>query len=181
SASLPRDTVRASSIGLGWAHDKAPRAVDERQLRDRLRDGGGCATGSRAYILQLRGCSSTRTRLTLPGAGPSPNRRGCASRREWPRMAARLTVDAGVTGTVSRPPPAGLRRAMGGERGGAPAGADQGSAVAAAAWWPDELAEQWLIEMVARLDGTCLAVLHATEVVRMAERYEALVDPDPDR
>ena len=56
-----------------------------------------------------------------------------------------------------------------------------GSAVAAAAWWPDELAEQWLIEMVARLDGTCLAVLHATEVVRMAERYEALVDPDPDR
>ena len=52
-----------------------------------------------------------------------------------------------------------------------------GSAVAAAAWWPDEISEQWLIEMVARLDTTCLAVLHATEVVRMAERYEALVDP----
>src|SRR5690606_13547013 len=52
-----------------------------------------------------------------------------------------------------------------------------GSAVAAAAWWPDEISEQWLIEMVARLDTTCLAVLHATEVVRVAERYEALVDP----
>src|SRR5690606_40791352 len=56
-----------------------------------------------------------------------------------------------------------------------------GSAVATAVWWPDEVSKPWLIEMVARLDGTCLAVLHATEVVRVAERYEALVDPDPER
>lgn len=52
------------------------------------------------------------------------------------------------------------------------------AAVKDCTWWPDEISDPWVREMVVRLDGTCLALLHATEVVRVTERWEALADPD---
>lgn len=53
-----------------------------------------------------------------------------------------------------------------------------GAAVVAAAWWPEESSERWLIEMAVRLDSASLALRYASDVVRVAERWEALVDPE---
>ncbi|MCX4244183.1 hypothetical protein [Paraliomyxa miuraensis] len=53
-----------------------------------------------------------------------------------------------------------------------------GATVKDCTWWPEEISDQWVRKIVVRLDGACLALLHATEVVRVTERWEALGDPE---
>lgn len=53
------------------------------------------------------------------------------------------------------------------------------SAVVAMSLSPDEPDEGWVLDMTVRLDDACLVVLHAVEVVDVAEQWEALVDPEP--
>lgn len=91
------------------------------------------------------------------------------SRRAW---------SAAATAALLRRDRAGLEILLRIELAPAIAGATAMLGWATATSWPDEISEQWLIEMVARLDRTCVEVLHATEVVRVAELYEALINPE---
>lgn len=53
-----------------------------------------------------------------------------------------------------------------------------GAVVMTASWWPEHDVEPWVAELARRLDQASLALHHAIEAVGVAERWEALVDPE---
>lgn len=53
-----------------------------------------------------------------------------------------------------------------------------GVAVMTASWWPEHDVERWVAELAGQLDRACQALQHAITAVGMAERWEALVDPE---
>src|SRR5690606_23701185 len=90
---------------------------------------------------------------------------------------------AAASATLLRRDQAGLETLLRAELAPAVAEATAllGTAVTAASWWPEDAEgdlERWVMEMSVRIDKACRAVLHAIDVVRVAEQWEALVDPD---
>ncbi len=53
-----------------------------------------------------------------------------------------------------------------------------GVGVMTASWWPEHEVQRWVAELAGQLDRACRALQHAITAVGVAERWEALIDPE---